>query len=56
MSDLRTHDVSAGMNLQTEGASGRFARLRDAFHRVIDMDLSQRDAEIARLSAEEMPA
>ena len=51
MSDLRTHDVSAGMNLQTEGASGRFARLRDAFHRVIDMDLSQRDAEIARLSA-----
>ena len=28
MSDLRTHDVSAGMNLQTEGASGLSETLR----------------------------
>jgi len=51
MSGLATDDVSAGMNPQSTDTSERFARMREAFHRVVDLDLSQRESEIARLSA-----
>lgn len=49
MSDPRTDDVCPGMSRPADEETTRFARLREAFHRVVDADLSRREAVLQGL-------